>query len=261
MSSLAVPFFLVDQQAGCYRFKNMKDPKNPHVIKTLEQMQASSCCRKGCSYCCYEPLYVDIMEAQDMLEPLTADQKERVKARTRTWIDTMQESGLLDYAWDGSMTSRGEQAVGMSVPYRRLNLPCPFLENKMCMVYERRPINCRTFFAKGNPEDCGPEERRRKQLYAEPSIQLMGRLHLEYLDQYDSETVRFDHLGSQLAALLFAEDTGSKARVSAHVSREMIESGLSDHRMYEKMTGETVTIGNYQEHKNWRDKLGSSTGN
>lgn len=42
----------------------------------------------------------------------------------------------------------------MFIEITSLRLPCPFLENDRCMVYEARPLVCRTYVVESNPQEC-----------------------------------------------------------------------------------------------------------
>lgn len=39
-------------------------------------------------------------------------------------------------------------------------VPCVFLDNKRCSIYEVRPVSCRTYYVVGSPENCQPPESK-----------------------------------------------------------------------------------------------------
>src|ERR1041385_6084233 len=109
-----------------------------------------SCCSKGCSQCCSEPLFVDEREMENMLEGLTPEQLQRIKDRTREWYDKV--NGHLDIN------------MPKSTYWLQLKAECPFLHNKLCSVYERRPMSCRMYLAIGNPKDCSLPMREHQKI-------------------------------------------------------------------------------------------------
>lgn len=141
-----------------------------------QPQNAKHCCTKGCHACCSEQLYVSEAEADHILEALTAEQKAEVIERLNVWIQKVTP-----------VLPKGEL---FSDEYRKLDAPCPLLKNGLCMVYSRRPMGCRTFFALGNPKDCDLPNRAHQKfskfsddLFLNMGIPAMvgGRLLLDHL--------------------------------------------------------------------------------
>jgi len=82
-------------------------------------------CREGCSHCCNMAVSVNIMEARAI-----------GKASGRDYVPPSR-----DY-FEEEVAEDRDKYTGV---------PCPFLdENKRCMVYEVRPMACRTYFNLSN---------------------------------------------------------------------------------------------------------------
>ena len=101
---------------------------------------AKHCCRKGCFACCSEPVYAGEAEVLHILESLTDKQTEALKPRLEKWLH--RAFPLLRFDMPNAFK------------YRELNAVCPFLQDGLCSVYDRRPFACRTWFAWQNPADC-----------------------------------------------------------------------------------------------------------
>jgi Fe-S-cluster containining protein len=118
---------------------------------TAEKGKPVTCPGKGCCACCYEPVYCSSDEVKHMLEMLNDRQKMGVAHQMVESIAIVKKSGLFDIDMPPVME------------WKALNLPCPFLVDGQCSVYERRPISCRAHMTVGPPEWCAI--RRLEQKY------------------------------------------------------------------------------------------------
>jgi len=171
------------------------------VARTLNDSEFKPCCARQCSHCCSEPLYAETGEVDHMLDMLTDEQRKRVTERTRTWIN--KATPFFSATYDNGLVD--------AFAYRDANIECPFLENHLCMVYERRPMGCRTFFATGNPDHCKMPERRQQKIaeidFSHPAwMSLWSRL------SEGKSILLLEHVGILLAEKLLNEHYESSAR-------------------------------------------------
>ena len=108
-------------------------------------------CHPGCGRCCthfvdsvfaFEILYLsDILgQRSDFHQLLDACQ---TRVRKLSAISNIPIE---------SQTSRNEDEVIFQLEkYAQLNIPCPFLENNYCGIYEFRPFSCRSYFSLSDP--------------------------------------------------------------------------------------------------------------
>lgn len=88
------------------------DAMAPHVI-----------CKKGCSHCCNMAVSLSSIEAEQIGRAIG---KPPAKIENR--------NGEMDEDFQKALVSK------------YMNVPCPFLKEGACSIYEHRPVSCRTFF-------------------------------------------------------------------------------------------------------------------
>ena len=131
----------------------------------LEELQAreagrSISCRMGCAACCRMMVPVSPPEAfalRDYLEQLPADRRDPIMSRLAQTTASLKEQGLLERLQeiaDASMPLSDEELDPVNRAYYALRLPCPFLENEMCSIYEARPAACRELLVTSPAELC-----------------------------------------------------------------------------------------------------------
>jgi Fe-S-cluster containining protein len=95
-------------------------------------------CSKGCSHCCYYPLYVSIFEGILLYRWLVAHGK---------WTPSFQES-----------LKKHRDLVSFLAPqvWMLSQIPCPLLDLKtnQCTGHAERPFLCRTTISQQDPDGC-----------------------------------------------------------------------------------------------------------
>jgi Fe-S-cluster containining protein len=117
-------------------------------------------CQMGCAACCRMMVPLSPPEAfalRDYVEQLPADQRDRLTVRMAETKSSLQKQGLLDQLQALADTSEplpDEQLDPINRAYYSLRLPCPFLENELCSIYEARPAACRELLVTSPAELC-----------------------------------------------------------------------------------------------------------
>jgi len=160
-------------------------------------------CRRGCSACCSEPVYVERREAEHVIEAmkkLPQEEQDAIMDRLRVWLDKIRGQDIL------------KQRQPDVIEYRKLRLPCPLLNQKNgdCLVYANRPMGCRLHFAIGPRENCEDDAKRRDQTYMYVQDPMLGPI-LELLDGKPGD-ILMEHLGLHLAEILLGEKVESESR-------------------------------------------------
>ena len=117
-------------------------------------------CRKGCAACCRMLVPLSVPEAfalQGSIERLPEDKRLHIQARLESAKIHLQKSDLWDRleAVSESVTSPTDEALEpLNQAYYALRLPCPFLEEEHCGIYEDRPAACRELLVTSPAEFC-----------------------------------------------------------------------------------------------------------
>ena len=134
------------------------------VLRTIEAGQSISC-RMGCAACCRMLVPVSVPEAfalRDYVEQLPEDRRTHLLDRLRERKDSLKREGLWDQLNDVAEASRSvpdEELDPINRSYYALRIPCPYLENEMCSIYEARPSACRELLVTSPAELCQDMER------------------------------------------------------------------------------------------------------
>ncbi len=117
-------------------------------------------CRKGCAACCRMLVPVSPPEAfalKDAVGRLPAPQRDRILHRLATLRHTLNEAGLLGRLVQLSETRTqwsDEDMEPVNRDYYAMRLPCPFLDDDACGLYDARPAACRELLVTSPAEWC-----------------------------------------------------------------------------------------------------------
>lgn len=96
-------------------------------------------CSKGCSNCCYHPVYLSVLEGVSLFRWLSKHRLWTVALKAKFQEVANQTWGLKPEIWILSL------------------IPCPLLTDKgTCAAYAGRPLACKTLFSLGDPYYCHP---------------------------------------------------------------------------------------------------------
>jgi Fe-S-cluster containining protein len=128
------------------------------VLNNLKQQGQDVPCRKGCSQCCYYPIPLSVPEAFCMRRQLLAMNPARRETLVNRCLETAsivienhQQSDEQDLTFTESDISQ------ISQWYSQIKLPCPFLSENLCTVYQIRPSACREHIVTGSSDLCGTD--------------------------------------------------------------------------------------------------------
>lgn len=132
---------------------------------TLEQQRTSAAghkisCAKGCAACCRMLVPVSAPEAFALRGMVAALPENRRQVIRRALADTtarLEQAALLSQLRHVAETDRpiaDEAMEPINRAYYALKLPCLFLENETCTIYEDRPAACRELLVTSPAEWC-----------------------------------------------------------------------------------------------------------
>lgn len=173
------------------------------IAATIAQHpEATITCGKGCFACCREPVYADSEEVREIVEGLTAQQKEEVRRKLLVWMRKFHANHL-----------HKEKEVS-TYRYRPLMLWCPLLsEDGTCSVYKQRPDGCRMHLAKTPRIHCEDDDKRReaKFIMIPQLIEYSMRQQIALLPA--GSAITYDHL----CILLFNTLTDRQIKTAAYM--------------------------------------------
>lgn len=131
-------------------------------IKDAEQAGRQVSCRAGCGACCRQLVAISLAEARHLLQYITTLPEARqtaIAARFSAIRAGTDAAGMTHEIINPNLTSMA-QVNALGLRYFALGMPCPFLEDESCSIYEERPLICREFLVSSDPQHCnapGPE--------------------------------------------------------------------------------------------------------
>jgi Fe-S-cluster containining protein len=129
------------------------------VQQAMEAGQTISC-QMGCAACCRMLVPLSPPEAfalREYVGQLPMDRRTHLLNRLNDTKDRVKRAGLWDRLNEVAEASRpvpDEELDPINRAYYALRIPCPFLENEMCSIYEARPAACRELLVTSPPELC-----------------------------------------------------------------------------------------------------------
>lgn len=138
-----------------------------HTYKDLdaaiaEKLPQDVSCKKGCTACCSQLVSASwaegaaIMVNHSLVVRLVRDKLiEQAEAIEKLAGELgLSECRVCTDNFDEVM----EKLRAMADRYWALKLPCAFLRDGLCSIYDNRPISCRGYYVKSAPELCGSAE-------------------------------------------------------------------------------------------------------
>ena len=116
-------------------------------------------CSKGCGVCCRQltPLSPpETIMLAELVISMPKDIRTRVQHRFDTTVRQLERAGLLEklarLQEPPSLSDEDMQAL--TKEYFLQQIPCPFLENECCSIYEFRPSRCREYLVISPANHC-----------------------------------------------------------------------------------------------------------
>lgn len=117
-------------------------------------------CRMGCAACCRMLVPLSPPEAfalRDYVGQLPTDRRTLLLKRLNEAKDRLKETSLWDQLHDVAEASKPMQDEALDPinrAYYALRIPCPYLEDEICSIYEARPAACRELLVTSPAELC-----------------------------------------------------------------------------------------------------------
>jgi Fe-S-cluster containining protein len=112
-------------------------------------------CRAGCGVCCSQMVPVSPPEAfyiADMMSSLGGEMLDSIRQRFEVIEAVIEQRNMTDPLMDPEYSD--DPFLAIARDYFSLHLPCPFLVDASCGIYEHRPVACRDFNVTSPAEWC-----------------------------------------------------------------------------------------------------------
>jgi Fe-S-cluster containining protein len=133
------------------------------AAKRAAQTGRHRSCREGCAACCWQAVAIAPTEARMISQWLNDQPEERqteLRERFRIAAERLEQAGVAQAARELSRTADRDALHALGLKYSALGVPCPFLENERCCIYEIRPLRCREYQVASLPEHCAHPETK-----------------------------------------------------------------------------------------------------
>jgi len=130
------------------------------VVESIRSDEGHIPCCKGCSACCGHLVPLSVPEALRLKEETAAEPAYRRESMSRAYL--LAARRILSQEPPKPFMREIAEALPpspldlslVSDWYGGLRLPCPFLYDGVCTIYEQRPLACREYFVNGSAKAC-----------------------------------------------------------------------------------------------------------
>lgn len=140
--------------------RSMGEQAHQMAVDAASSTGVAISCKKGCAACCRMMIPLAPPEAlaiRTLVEALPASQKEPLLERFQQAQQTLREAGLeegLQHVAFSDEQITDEDLEPLNRAYYELQMPCPFLVDNACSIYEHRPSACRELLVTSPADLC-----------------------------------------------------------------------------------------------------------
>jgi hypothetical protein len=157
--------FCIDQQE---QLKNINDVIYQQQTEEANNSGRKISCHRGCSICCSQYIPASLQECEAIVNYLYNHERKMSSflQNYKTWKNSIDEhpSFLEDFQkayaemWDSGFEEEKRRKVEeLGSTYAKYKIPCPFLKDDACMIYDIRPLVCSCQVAVTPAEYCDPD--------------------------------------------------------------------------------------------------------
>lgn len=113
-------------------------------------------CKAGCGACCRQPVPIAEIEAHeiaDLVEKMPKPRRSEIIKRFKDACEHFFKMGWFEKL-DSVPAMEHEKRQNVIHEYFAQGIPCPFLEDESCSIYEDRPLACREYLVTTPAENC-----------------------------------------------------------------------------------------------------------
>jgi len=151
--------------------QQLKDINEQIYRQQVEEAGKSSktiTCHRGCTMCCSQYVTASLQECEAIVHYLYNHERKFSSfiRNYKKWKNKIDEHNdflenfhkAYSEMWDAGFTPESRRKVEeLGAAYAKFKIPCPFLKDNACMIYDIRPLVCSCQVALTPPEYCDPE--------------------------------------------------------------------------------------------------------
>lgn len=157
----------------CLRYlrhkRNVLEAMQEEQKRQVATLGKTISCHRGCSFCCYEFIGASLGECEAIVYFLYQNEEiltQFVKAFP-IWVEKIQPhkdilgrfASAYKYTLDNNLSDESQRLFEKEAEsYNNLQIPCPFLVDGACSIYEIRPWVCASIFSTAPSDWCDPKD-------------------------------------------------------------------------------------------------------
>lgn len=137
--------------------RSLSDALGGAALAAAEGAGERLSCRQKCAACCRHLVALEETEARriaELVEEIDEPWRSKIKARLKAALQEVEAAGLLPRYREMEKVTKAD-FLSFALEYFARKIPCPFLEDESCLIYEERPFVCRQYLVVSPAENCG----------------------------------------------------------------------------------------------------------
>lgn len=138
-------------------FRSLTDTIVNLSVEAVKDKGLAISCKAGCGACCRQMVPISEHEARSLaalVDSLPPERQAVIRERFRQGLEKLAEAGVIDDMMRLAEIKPGHERAQLGLKYFHAGVPCPFLEDESCGIYEDRPLRCREYLVTSPPEFC-----------------------------------------------------------------------------------------------------------
>lgn len=155
-AEITVPTEPLELRAMLPVFRSLAETIIGRAVEAETAQGRSISCRSGCGACCRQLVPISEVEAgllADLVAGFSEPRRSTIRARFAEAGRRLEEAGLAERLRHPE-TLTGDAIRPFGLRYFEQGIPCPFLEDESCSIYEDRPVACREYLVTSPAEHC-----------------------------------------------------------------------------------------------------------
>ena len=125
-------------------------------IDAVEANGEEISCRAGCGACCRQPVPIsesEVYQIAELVGNMPEPRRGKIREKFKKGCEHLARIGWFQKL-EATVTASAEVRQSVLNEYFEQGIPCPFLEDESCSIYEERPLVCREYLVTTPAENC-----------------------------------------------------------------------------------------------------------